>query len=262
MLTKSQRITAATCLLFVGGIAAIPQASAESPCKIVAVGGLNSSKVKVECKEQGKTSSPGESGDRPVKSPFQLELEACRADAARELAETGVEHFCTYVVGDSEAAAVNVAAVSREAALSLKVPSPELTLGPDPAENKWNMIPVNFPLWFQSSTPATMTRTITTEGITISLTAVRDHVTVTTGDGTTLTCRALPQRPDYTTDLPRSPGCGHTYRSNNHYTITATSTWTVSWSAVGQTGTVTTTSASSRTLDVGELSAVLVRPPA
>lgn len=229
-------------------------------CEANAEAGAGGALLKVRCTTRGAADAASKA--KPTgKSQFQLELEACRAEAAREMAETGIENGCLYVGADPEAASVNIAAVSREAALNLKVPSPDLTIGPDPAKNQWNMIPVNFPLWFQSSTPTTMTSTTTSQGITINLTAVRDHVTVTTGDGTTLTCHALPTRPTATTDLPRSPGCGHTYRTKNQYTITATSTWTVTWSAVGQTGTVTTTSTSSRTLDVGELQAVLVRPP-
>ncbi|MGJ6980675.1 hypothetical protein ACSDQ9_09135 [Aestuariimicrobium soli] len=163
---------------------------------------------------------------------------------------------------EPKAATVNVPAVARQAALALTVPTPDLTIGPNPANNQWNMIPVNFPIWLQSTTPTHLTTTVTSQGITITLNAVRNHVTITTGDGTTLTCHTLPQRPTYTTDLPTSPNCGHTYRTQGDYTLTATSTWTITWTAVGQTGTITTTNTSTTHLDIGELETVLVKPPA
>ncbi|WP_245160108.1 hypothetical protein [Blastococcus sp. CT_GayMR20] len=79
------------------------------------------------------------------------------------------------------------------------------------------------------------------------------------GDGTTVVCGA---GAPYTAGVEGpSPDCGHVYAqaSSRHvpgggpWPITATSTWTITWSGGGQSGTETLELSSSAELFVGEL---------
>ena len=159
---------------------------------------------------------------------------------------------------DAEDGGPDVTVLAQRAALSLSVPAPELRIGPDPARNQWNMIPVGFPIWVWTTEASTLTATTTAEGITITMTATRGPTSLTFGDGTTLVCRTMTPRPAYLDPPPPSPDCGHTYTATGQHTITATTTWTIQWQALGMTGTVPITRTSATTLRVGELTAVLV----
>ena len=159
---------------------------------------------------------------------------------------------------DAEDGGPDVSVLAQRAALSLSVPAPELRIGPDPARNQWNMIPVGFPIWVWTTEANTLTATTTAEGITITMTATRGPTTITFGDGTTLVCRTMTPRPAYLDPPPPSPDCGHTYTATGQHTITATTTWTIQWQALGLTGTVPITRTAGTTLRVGELTAVLV----
>jgi hypothetical protein len=64
------------------------------------------------------------------------------------------------------------------------------------------------------------------------------------GDGTEVVCEAVgtPYKPSY--GRKDSPDCGHTYKessaheADDAYTVTATSSWVITWSGAGQTGTI------------------------
>ncbi|MFG1879335.1 hypothetical protein ACGFIV_31295 [Sphaerisporangium sp. NPDC049003] len=105
---------------------------------------------------------------------------------------------------------------------------------------------VRLPIWLAIS-PATWhayTSTASAGGITATATATPLRVTWIMGDGTTVTCRGPgttyrdgkndPRRP--------SPTCGHTYMEssaqapNARYRVTATITWSITWTALGQSG--------------------------
>ncbi|MFV0452120.1 MAG: hypothetical protein ACK5LS_07735, partial [Propioniciclava sp.] len=156
-------------------------------------------------------------------------------------------------------------AVAREAVLTLAVPDPEIMVGPDPSVNKWNMAVVGFPLWVWTESDDTVSASVTEQGITIELTAVRDKIVFDFGDGTTTTCREMTAysrtRAGYELGDP-SPTCGHMYEypslPDGDYTVTATASWTVQWSALGFSGTLTGESVATRDIPVGELQAILV----
>ncbi len=64
------------------------------------------------------------------------------------------------------------------------------------------------------------------------------------GDGTEVVCNTAgtPYKPEF--GRKDSPDCGHTYRessagqTDDAYTVTATSSWVITWSGAGQTGTI------------------------
>lgn len=162
--------------------------------------------------------------------------------------------------GRPAAPPVNVPAVSRSAALAMRLPLPDVNLYPDPSINRWNMVAVGNPLWLWTTTSSSQSASTTQQGITIQMEARRGPVLVTWGDGTSLTCTTMSQPPQIPMSSPTaSPDCGHTYTSKGDRTITVSTTWTVTWAALGQSGTVTVPRSSSRQVDVGELNALIVK---
>lgn len=162
--------------------------------------------------------------------------------------------------GQPAAPPVNVPAVSRSAALAMRLPLPDVNLYPDPSINRWNMVAVGNPLWLWTTTSSSQSASTTQQGITIQMEARRGPVLVTWGDGTSMTCTTMSQPPQIPMSSPTaSPDCGHTYTSKGDRTITVSTTWTVTWAALGQSGTVTVPRSSSRQVDVGELNALIVK---
>lgn len=157
------------------------------------------------------------------------------------------------------APAVDPQVVAREAALELTVPKPGLVIGPDPAGNRWNMLAIGMPVWVGDPRPTnSVADQVTSQGIAISMDAARTTTTVDFGDGTRIQCSSMTVRPAGTAPSVPSPDCGDTYITPGNYTVTVTSQWQVTWSAVGQTGVVPLTSSTSTALEVGEIGTVLV----
>lgn len=152
----------------------------------------------------------------------------------------------------------DIQALVREASTTLQLPLGAPQIGPNPANNEWNMIPVGYPIWLWTSDPTTADASTTRNGIALQLTARRDRVTFTMGDGTTIRCATTTPYASSTKPMTASPTCGHTYQRKGLYTISATTTWTVTWNALGMTGTLPVTRTTNTTLDVGELVSVLV----
>lgn len=155
-----------------------------------------------------------------------------------------------------------VAAWAAAATTNIDLPLPTPHIGPDPSVNKWNMVAVGFPIWMWTDTPRTLTTTADAAGHTLTLTATPSTTTFDMGDGTVLTCATMtPYVQGQTKPGAPSPDCGHRYLrkpAGGRATITATQTWTIGYSAAGQSGTFPVTRVATRTVDVGELESVVV----
>jgi hypothetical protein len=170
----------------------------------------------------------------------------------------------TYVQRPAAAPGVTVititpyqAAVMASAYLPLRPGKP--TVGPPPDLNRWKMAAVGYPLWIWAEgdlDPAPVSRTVA--GLSVSLDASLAKIVYDLGDGTTITCDAgTPWRKGRVAAGAPSPDCGHTYTEpslpGGDYTITATTYWSVAWTAGGQSGTIPFTQSSTTTLPVGEV---------
>jgi len=97
-------------------------------------------------------------------------------------------------------------------------------------------------LWVADPGPHTtgpITRSATRNGYTVTIEAGLTKVVYDMGDGSTVTCagsHAAGTRYRERHGLEPSPTCGHTYEQPGTYTVTARSSWTVSWYGVGQAG--------------------------
>lgn len=121
--------------------------------------------------------------------------------------------------------------------------------------------PVGYPVWLWADGGTTTNRTVTDAvgGMTVQITVRFDHLSWDAGDGTgTFTCGTGTEWVKGAAEpAAKSPTCDHVYEEMGRYTITATTHWTITWAAGGQTGTVPMAIAQSRPFDVGELQTVL-----
>lgn len=169
-------------------------------------------------------------------------------------AECGVE-------GSPKPSRADVEALVRSLQAELEVPSPTISLGPDPSANEWKMAVVGHPLWLWTTTPRDAASTHDGDGMTISIQARLTSLTFDMGDGTTVTCRSWQPYTSAVRPGAPSPVCGHTYQKaslpRGRYTVRARASWEAQWSAMGYTGTLPLVSTAVREVPVGELQAVV-----
>jgi hypothetical protein len=103
-------------------------------------------------------------------------------------------------------------------------------------------------------------------GVTITATAKVDRVVWSMGDGTSVTCRTPGTIYEDRFGFRDSPDCGHRYtqtsagKPGSAYPISATSFWLVDWTGPGgSSGQITLDLASSTSIVIGELQALVTR---
>lgn len=158
---------------------------------------------------------------------------------------------------------VTPAEAGAKAVARLQLPSLAVQVGPDPQQNEWGMIPVGYPVWLYADGETSLSDSEEVEGLSVSLEAELTSMSFSMGDGTVVEC-AGPGTPHTAEVEPGepSPTCGHTYQrvpsgSATSYTVTATAHWSVTWTAMGESGTVQDTTSSTTRLPVGELQVVI-----
>ena len=143
--------------------------------------------------------------------------------------------------------------------VQLEVPRPSIRVGPDPSVNEWKMAVVGYPLWLWTAEPAARAATVSAYGYSFDLSARRDSVTFDLGDGSpALTCTSSTPYPGGAGVVGEpSPDCGHVYARPSlpagSYVVRATARWTVTWSALGYSGTLPMPLTATRRVPVGEL---------
>ena len=152
---------------------------------------------------------------------------------------------------------------ARELLVQLQLPTPTPMVGPDPDDNEWGMAAVGYPLWLWTPDTTTVTSRTSGAGLTFTLTARYRSTTFAMGDGHTLTCTATTRYRGSVEPGTASPTCGYRHArpspQGRPYTVTATTHWVVSWSVAGFSGTLPGTHTAQRTLEVGELQAIVNR---
>jgi hypothetical protein len=150
--------------------------------------------------------------------------------------------------------------LAEQAIASLVMRAPEIRMAPPPGSASGL---VGLPVWMWTEReeeflgPAR--QSVSAGGVTVAAVGEVSRIVWDMGDGTTVVCGAgTPYSPGV---QGRSPDCGHVYAqaSSRHvpgggpWPITATSTWMVTWSGGGLSGTETLELSSSAELFVGEL---------
>ncbi|MBU4336436.1 MAG: PKD domain-containing protein [Actinobacteria bacterium] len=116
---------------------------------------------------------------------------------------------------------------------------------------------VGMPNWMWVSAPdaqtfGPITRTASAGGWTVSATAKVSSVSWDMGDGRVVTCAGPGTPYDASYGTSSSPDCGHVYTRQGSYTVRATSHWVVTWSGIGQAGTISLDLTQATDLTIGE----------
>lgn len=154
------------------------------------------------------------------------------------------------------------AALARHALAVLRLAPPDLRLTPPPDPGDPNTL-VNTPthLWLPvGTTLAPQTSSATDRGLTVTVEARLDHITLTTDDPPAASTDCTPT--DLLTGPPASPfdppACGHVWRTTSAdrpggaFHLTVTYHWGITWTGGGRTGTLTTTTAATYDVAVRE----------
>jgi hypothetical protein len=145
---------------------------------------------------------------------------------------------------------------ARHAAAQLVLPDQQILLDPEPATNRWNMILVKYPLWISATGPDTVSKTITQNGITITLKATRTKMSLDMGNGDQVNCTTTSRQTRPTDWKTESPTCGYTYRHTaNTVSIKANITWRIDWTSnTGHTGALQNTTTTTRNpIHIGQI---------
>lgn len=150
---------------------------------------------------------------------------------------------------------------ARSAVAAIQLPPVEPRYGPPAELNTWGLVPVGYPIWLWTPIRPDIQTVVTRDGITISILATRVGTTFAMGDGRTVSC---PRSTPWTSAVEpgtASPTCGYKYQAMNTkgagYTVTARDHWIIGWSALTESGTVTTTRTATMVLPVGELQSLV-----
>ncbi|WP_460741639.1 hypothetical protein [Mariniluteicoccus endophyticus] len=145
--------------------------------------------------------------------------------------------------------------VAQQAVANMQLPAGGPRVGPPPDINPLGQALVGYPLWLWTDDPGQMSTTVTQQGLTLTLDAHRSPTRFTTSDGQSVRCGQMPRWSRSVAPMTKSP-CGLSFAKVGRHTITAEATWQVTWTALGQTGTIPVTRTASATVPVTELQAV------
>ncbi|WP_157596640.1 ATP/GTP-binding protein [Streptacidiphilus rugosus] len=157
---------------------------------------------------------------------------------------------------------VDVQALAQQAVSKMALVGPAVGIAPPPGTKGV----VGLPVWlWDNVSPTTWgpnTAAASAGGVTVTATGSATQIVWTMGDGATVTCDnpGVAYQASFGAQVPV---CGHIYTATSDkepggkYTITATSTWVVDWTATtGQTGQITVTRQSNSAVEIGELRTV------
>ncbi|MFE9912523.1 ATP/GTP-binding protein [Streptomyces clavifer] len=156
--------------------------------------------------------------------------------------------------------------VARKAAASMRLDGPKV-VSPRAA----GTYVVGMPMWMWAepspSTFGPVSASATAGGVTVTATAEVTRLRWSMGDGATVTCHGPGTQYRKPREVTESPDCGHLYERPSYdepggrYRGTATSAWTITWSApaLGDGGQFTETRQAPFTVDVREVQVVNTR---
>jgi hypothetical protein len=123
----------------------------------------------------------------------------------------------------------------------LPLPAPRIQTSPPPGRDQ--LVGLRTWLWVDRATFEVRSATASVPGVSATVTAVPVAVTWTMGDGSRVVCRGpgTPYDPGRA-EAAQQPSCAHTYRRSSagqpggRFTVTAATTWQLTWAARGQPG--------------------------
>ena len=189
--------------------------------------------------------------------------------AGTTLPGTGGGDFWSATPPAGPAAPPDPAVLAQQALAAMQLQAIEIGIVPEAAPGSMGL--VGLPTWMWVDQPAENTygpisRTVAAGGVSVTATAKVRNVVWSMGDGRSVTCTTAgtPYADSYGRES--SPDCGHTYtrtsagQPGGAYTVAATSSWTITWTGGGQTGTIDNISFTQEAqVRIGELQVIQTR---
>lgn len=144
--------------------------------------------------------------------------------------------------------------LAQQAVAAMKLSAITIGMVPDPRAGSVGLVGMPNWMWVENPGPSTwgpITRRASAAGWTVTATAQVSRVSWDLGDGRVIVCGAgTPYLDSY--GKRSSPTCGHTYTRQGSYTVRATSQWLVTWSGIGQAGTIPMDLTQTASVTIGE----------
>jgi len=122
---------------------------------------------------------------------------------------------------------------------------------------------VGMPVWMWVDTPdphtyGPATNTASDGSVTVTINAKVAKTLWEMGDGKSVVCTTAGTAYQDSDGKQPSPDCGYSYTKQGTYTIRATTTWDIAWTAnTGQSGTIPLTLTATRTVVIGEVQVIV-----
>jgi hypothetical protein len=152
-----------------------------------------------------------------------------------------VGYLMQYWALAAPAAPPDPASLAQQAVASMQLQAVRVGIAPEARVGSVGL--VGMPNWMWVAAPdaqtvGPITRTASAGGWTVSATAKVASVSWDMGDGRVVACAGPGTAYEASYGASSSPDCGHTYTRQGDYTVRATSHWVVTWSGIGQAGTI------------------------
>ena len=148
----------------------------------------------------------------------------------------------------------NPRVLAQQAVSAMQLRAINIGMVPDSLPGSVGLVGMPNWMWVENPAPNTwgpITRSASAAGWTVTATAGVSEVTWSMGDGQEITCgQGTPYSDSY--GKSASPTCGHTYTRQGSYTVRATSRWVITWSGIGQAGTITMDLSQTAPVTIGE----------
>lgn len=162
----------------------------------------------------------------------------CRGGDGRHLRQWQGPVWLTFPAA-GQAPLVDPGSLAQEAYRLLPIPTPRLATSP-PASRQ-QLVNVATWLWVDRATWGARTATVSVPGESVTATAIPRQVIWSMGDGHTVLCNGAGTPYEAGRSPSQQPTCSYTYERGSagepgdQFSVNATVTWLVTWSAVGAT---------------------------
>ena len=171
-----------------------------------------------------------------------------------------VDYVIKYWAASAPVVPPDPAELAQQAVASMGLQAVRVGIVPEPVAGSVGL--VGMPNWMWVAQPdaqtfGPITRTASAAGWTVTATAQVQHVSWDMGDGQVINCTGPGTPYEVSYGKAASPDCGHTYTRQGAYTVRATSHWVVTWSGIGQAGTIPMDLTQTAPVTIGEAQVLL-----
>ncbi len=147
-------------------------------------------------------------------------------------------------------------ALAQEAVTAMNLRAVKIGIVPDDVPGSVGLL--GYPAWMwvdspRENTMGPITRSASAGEYTVTATGRVEEMVWDMGDGSSVTCTGPGTEYEDSYLDSDSPDCGYRYQESGHFDVSATSTWGIDWSGMGQAGTVEMQLRQDTRLTIGEV---------